>query len=133
MEPLGDDSVFVVEDGHVPEKIYSRQEIEGLLQTKNPRIKLEQLKGSYSEVWRYIGVVLVDGKTTGFAACRNCTAKVFKYEQGGGVTHLRNHVKLYCASSSARTPTVNNNRRYLNNFKKNFIWTVSINNSALII
>lgn len=57
MEAIVEDSVFVVEDGTIQEKIFTRQEIEILLQTRNPRVKLEQLKGSFSEVWRYMGVV----------------------------------------------------------------------------
>lgn len=109
METLGEDNVFVVEDGNVPEKLYSKHEIESLLQTKNPRVKLEQLKGSFSEVWRYKGVVLVDGKSTGFTACRTCTAKVFKYEKSSGVSHLRNHVKSFCGTG--RAIIVNNNSR----------------------
>jgi hypothetical protein len=104
------DDVFVVEDGNVPEKTYSKIEIEALLIQRSARVKLEQLKGSFSEVWKYVGVVLVDGKPTGFAACRKCPDKVFKYERGGGISHLRTHVKSYCPYG--RTSTENNNRYF---------------------
>ena len=106
-----ENEVFVVEDGNVPEKRFSKQEIENLLLAKSARVSLQQLKGSFSEVWKFIGVVLVDEKMTGFAACRTCTAKVFKYEKGGGVSHLRKHVSDYCGSVNVGTNVRNNNRR----------------------
>ena len=109
---LEEDDVFVVEDGNIKEKTFSKQEIEHLLQSKSARVTLEQLKGSFSEVWQYMGVVLVDGKETGFAACRTCSAKVFKFVKGSGVSHLRNHVAKFCGSTKIGTVAPNNNNRY---------------------
>ena len=94
MSEVGEDDVFNEEI--VVERKFTKKDIETLLMNKSPRLQLETLKGSFSEVWKFCGVALVDGKKTGFAACRTCDCAVYKYDSTQGTASLRNHVAKYC-------------------------------------